>query len=394
MDQAGNPVWFRPLDSIYVQNVDFRVQSYKGKPVLTMWQGTISGCFLWIVPAGSAQPATNDRIQLTLDTSETDEVLAILALRSQGKPIPDAEWQKLFATAPYQRLKQREKAIGIQFHDPTREFSDEDFKRFVLSDELLPRAAALSSTLDRWKKADLRQDASRVLAYLPPAAFLHAKVYPVIKPKTNSFVLDLSTDPTIFLYLDTEASPENFENTVAHELHHIGLGSVGPIYDRKIAALPEPAHTAADWMGAFGEGMAMLAAAGGPDIDPHATSPPKDHARWEHDMGEFNDNLKAVDKFFLDILNQKFANPDAVGEKGGSFFGIQGPWYTVGYKMSVMVEKRFGRQALIGTMLDPRCLLVLYNRAAAEQNAAGKSPLPLWSEDILTAVHAGACGAP
>lgn len=43
MDQAGNPVWFRPLDSIYIQNTDFRVQFYNSKPVLTMWQGTISG---------------------------------------------------------------------------------------------------------------------------------------------------------------------------------------------------------------------------------------------------------------------------------------------------------------------------------------------------------------
>ena len=349
-------------------------------------------CLLGFAPAAFTQAATNDRIQLTLDTNEADQVLAILAVRGQGKPIPDAEWQRLFATAPYQRLKQREKAIGEKFHDPSVAFTDDDFKRFVLSDELLARAAALSSTLDRWKKADLRKDAEQVLAYLPADAFLHAKVYPVIKPGRNSFVWELSSDPTIFLYLDPEVSREKFENTVAHELHHIGLGSVGPIYDRKIAALPEPAHTVADWMGAFGEGMAMLAAAGGPDVDPHAASSAKEHARWEHDMGEFNDNLRAVNGFFLDILNGKFANGDAVEEKGGSFFGTQGPWYTVGYKMSVMVEKRFGRQALIDTMLDPRCLLVLYNRAAAEQNAAGKPPLPLWSEDILSAVHANTCG--
>jgi hypothetical protein len=350
-------------------------------------------CLLGIAPAASAQTATGDRIQLTLDTSEADQVLAILALRGQAKPIPDSEWQKLFATAPYQRLKQREKAIGEQFHDSTRSFTDDDFKRFVLSDDLLARAAALSSTLDRWKKADLRQDASRVLSYLPADAFLHAKVYPVIKPGRNSFVWQLSTDPTIFLYLDPEVSREKFENTVAHELHHIGLGSVGPIYDREIAALTGPAHTAANWMGAFGEGMAMLAAAGGPDVDPHAASSPKDRARWEHDMGQFNDDLRSVDQFFLDILNGKFPNNDAIEEKAGSFFGIQGPWYTVGYKMCVMVEKRYGRQALISTMLDPRCLLVLYNRAAVEQNAA-KPPLPLWSEDLLNAVHAGTCNAP
>jgi hypothetical protein len=337
--------------------------------------------------------AVDDRVQLTLDTSEADEVLAILALRGEGKPVPDSEWQKLFATAPYQRLKQREKAIGEKFHDPTVPFTDDDFKRFVLSDDLRPRAAALSSTLDRWKKADLQQDASQDLAYLPGNATLRAKVYPIIKPGINSFVWDLSSDPTIFLYLDPEVSREKFENTVTHELHHIGIGSIGPIYDRKIAALPEPAHTAADWMGGFGEGFAMLAAAGGPDVDPHAASSPKEHARWEHDMGQFNDDLRAVSQFFLDILNAKFASRDAMEVKGGSFYGLQGPWYTVGYKMSVMVEKRFGRPALIGTMLDPRCLLVLYNRAAAEQNGAGKPPLPLWSEDIFSAVHAGTCGS-
>src|SRR5579871_3377134 len=43
MDQKGLPVWFRPLKNRSIQNTDFRVQRYYGKPVLTMWQGTISG---------------------------------------------------------------------------------------------------------------------------------------------------------------------------------------------------------------------------------------------------------------------------------------------------------------------------------------------------------------
>jgi putative zinc-dependent peptidase DUF5700 len=58
--------------------------------------------------------------------------------------------------------------------------------------------------------------------------------------------------------------------------------------------------------------------------------------------------------------------------------------------MAVMVEKRFGRQALISTMLDPRQLLVLYNRAAAEQNAKSQDKLPLWSEEVLKQVQANA----
>ncbi len=58
MDQAGNPVWFRPLESIYIQNMDFKVQSYKGQPVLTMWQGTISGTQSANpnLPAGDPEP--------------------------------------------------------------------------------------------------------------------------------------------------------------------------------------------------------------------------------------------------------------------------------------------------------------------------------------------------
>ena len=58
MDQAGNPVWFRPLGSRFIQNTDFRVQSYHGKPVLTMWQGTISGTQSANpnLPAGDPEP--------------------------------------------------------------------------------------------------------------------------------------------------------------------------------------------------------------------------------------------------------------------------------------------------------------------------------------------------
>jgi len=40
----------------------------------------------------------------------------------------------------------------------------------------------------------------------------------------------------------------------------------------------------ASWIGAFGEGFAMLAAAGGPAIHPHAVSSPEERARWDKDV--------------------------------------------------------------------------------------------------------------
>jgi hypothetical protein len=340
-----------------------------------------------IVLSLAAVAADSSRVQLTFDTSEPDQILAILELRAAGKPVEAAQWQKLFATEPYQRLKVREKKIAEQFNDSHHAFTDDDFKKFVLSDALLARGPQLRATLERWRKADLRQAAERVLQYLPASAVIRAKVFPVIKPNENSFVWEVSTDPAIFLYLDPEVSSAKFSNTVAHELHHIGLASAQGDYDKRIKTLPERAGTTAEWMGAFGEGLAMLAAAGGPDVDPHAASTPEEHARWDRDMANFDSDLRAVNAFFLDILNGKLANGDAISEKGSSFFGAQGPWYTVGYKMAVMVEKRFGRHALIDTMLDPRRLLLFYNQTASEQNARGKEQLPVWSEEILQQVQ-------
>ena len=62
------------------------------------------------------------------------------------------------------------------------------------------------------------------------------------------------------------------------------------------------------------------------------------------------------------------------------FFGVQGPWYTVGYRMAATVEKRYGRAALLRCMEDPRMLLATWNRVAGADRT--------WSETLLAAVQA------
>lgn len=268
-----------------------------------------------------------------------------------------------------------------------RDFTDDDFKNFVLSPDVTKRAPELRRTLDEWKKADLLAIAGRILPYLPPDAQVHAKVYPVIKPKTNSFVFETTTDPAIFLYLDPAESQSEFANTVAHESHHIGFSDANKKYDERIKSLPENARHAADWMGAFGEGLAVLAAAGAADVHPMQDFKRDQRTRWDQDMKFVDQELIQVNQFFLDLISGGFTKPEVADHVAFTFFGYRGPWYVVGYKMGQMVEKRFGRTVLIECMSDPRQLLARYNQAAAEQNAAGKEEkLPLWSPELLKAV--------
>jgi putative zinc-dependent peptidase DUF5700 len=329
-------------------------------------------------------PAPSDsRVQLMLDASEAESVLAIAEKITRGQPAGEGDWSRLFSSEPYRRLKEREAKIAEQFHAPSNGFTDEDFRRFVLSAEIRGRAPALRQALDEWKKADFDRVAGFALRYLPATATIHAKIFPVIKPKKNSFVWEASTDPAIFLYLDPAVGIAKFENTVAHELHHIGFASVASGYEEKIARLPAGARRTAALLPSFGEGFAMLAAAGGPAVHPHAVSPPEERARWDRDMENFDKDVATLDRFFLDVLEDKISDPAAIDERASSFYGTQGPWYTVGYRMAVIVEKRFGRTALIDAMLDPRKLLRLYNDAASRQNQSGAAGLPLWSARLI-----------
>ena len=320
-------------------------------------------------------------LNVRLVSDEADAVLAILTKRKANAPVTDADWQRVFQSEGYIRLKQRETFMK-------RSFEDADFKTFVLSDALAQRAAALEETLAKWKRADITHAARLALDYLPANARITARIYPVIKPRENSFVFDTQKDPAIFLYLDPQKSREQFENTLAHELHHIGYGSSCPPkeVEDEISKLPPNVRQTLTWIGGFGEGFAMLAAAGGPDVHPHAVSNAEDRARWDKDVKNFNDDLKKVEKFLLDVLEKKLTD-EQIQQTGFSFFGIQGPWYTVGWKMAVVIEKTFGRQKLIEAMCDHRKLFSTYNQAAQQYNRSAHEPLVLWSNSIIEGIR-------
>jgi hypothetical protein len=337
-------------------------------------------CVLTSAHAHAQQNAARGAVSVHLITDEAEAVLAVLAKKRAAQTITDDDWRRVFASEGYTRLKRREHAMQ-------RSFEDDDFKKFVLSDQIAAREPSLAATLARWKLADVSRSARLALRYLPPGAHITAKIYPVIKPRENSFVFDLDTDPAIFLYLDPEVNRAKFENTLAHELHHIGYGTVCPTRQTtdEIARLPQNLQTVLKYTRAFGEGFAMLAASGGANRHPHAVSDAKERARWDADMKNFDSDLKRVEKFFLDVLASRLSE-EQIDEQASSFYGVQGPWYTVGWKMCVLIEKTFGRRALVETMCDPRKLFATYNRAAALHNRRSREKLATWSESLVVAV--------
>lgn len=336
----------------------------------------LSGHFV-AISSVRAQTRTDPRIDVRIVTDEADAVLGILAKREQSQDVTEADWQAVFTSEGYVRLKKRELAMS-------RPFNEVDFKTFVLDPELLAKRNALAGTLAQWKQLEANRPARLALAYLPANARIRAKIYPVIKPRTNSFVFDLPDDPAIFLYLDPSVGREKFENTLAHELHHIGFGTgcPAPAVAAKIERLPQDRQRVVKWIGAFGEGFAMLAAAGGPDVHPHLVSLPEDRARWDHDLANFNADLRTVERFFLDLDAGKMSE-QVENETARSFYGVQGPWYTVGWQMAVVIEKTLGRKRLLESICDQRKLLATYNGAVKTYNRKHKTQLALWSSELI-----------
>jgi hypothetical protein len=181
------------------------------------------------------------------------------------------------------------------------------------------RADALRRTLAAWTQVDPRTVARHAFAYLPSAAVIHAKVYPVIKPRTNSFVFEPRTNPAIVLYLDPAVSSAKLENILTHELHHIGVGSVCPS-QASDSTLPQPVRTTLEWMGGFAEGRAMLAAAAG-QRSTH-TKPAIAERRLGPGCGYAERDLRRLEVFFFTLLDGRLSEDEQTRE-GMSFIATE-----------------------------------------------------------------------
>ncbi|WP_147452419.1 DUF5700 domain-containing putative Zn-dependent protease [Corallococcus praedator] len=322
-----------------------------------------------------ATPAA--RLDIRWDTSEADAALAIL---EKGEAASPSDWKKLFRSKCFVRLEAREVALGKTLGTP-RTVDLEAFRRHLTNPEVRSQRATFLRSLQEWKKTDLESLSRKVQRFLPTGSPQSFTLCPMIKPQDNSFVFDLGgKEPSIFLYLDPNLTQPQFEVMVAHESHHVGLGGhKRPDLLAKVETQSQQVQDACQWMGAFGEGFAMLAAAGGPDAHPHAVSKVEDRERWDRDIANFPQHFAELDAFFVSILEGRLKG-DALRQQAARFYGPeQGPWYTVGYQMAVLVERHLGHARLLQCMEDPRLLPGAYEEATAK--AGGTRPH--WNAKLL-----------
>jgi outer membrane protein assembly factor BamB len=320
-------------------------------------------------------------VDVRVVTDEADAVLELLAKRASEQQITGADWKRLEATEGYRRLKRRQESFGAESFDSR-------FREWLLGVDLAD-LDRLRNGVNRWRDLDASAAGRAASAYLPNGTRLRATIYPVLKRTGNSFVFEVDTDPAIFMYVSGEDSESEITNTLAHELHHIGTSAGCPDAGEDRPA--GPPGEVLRWMGAFGEGLAMLAAAGGPNVHPHTGRTGEEWVVWERDVARFNEDLPRIERFFLDILAGKL---DGDTQRARFFELIntdrvpQGPFYTVGWKMGALVEQRFGRQAIIDAICDMRRLLAAYNQIALESPRDDGGSLAVWSPKLLRAIGA------
>lgn len=347
------------------------------RAILAVALAAVTGGSLW-TPAQAQEVNTTVEVRVVLD--EADAVIAILEQRSRGIEPTEEDWRRLQSSEGYVRLKRRQESFGATGFD-------ESFREYLTSEEPLHRLPELREALVKWRSIDFGATGEQAGAYLPRGTEVRATVYPVIKRTPNSFVFELGSDPAIFMYVDPERTPMHLENTLAHELHHVGSATC-PDPDG-LDSLAPGAQRVVSWLSAFGEGMAVLAAAGGPDVHPHATSPPELWSIWERDIGEFAADLMRIQGFFQEVL-AGHGTTDEQRAKLFSFINTEevpaGGFYTVGWKMAALVERVRGREVVVRAVCDPRVLLTTYNEVAASIPRSDAEPLPLWGQEFLAEI--------
>ena len=333
-----------------------------------------------------ASEGQESRVEVRIDATQARSTLDLFDARMRGEPVLEAHWSEIFESDGFRRVVERERGMEARF-GLERTFTEEAFRAWATSDEALVDVTGRSGTLDAWKSIDVTAAGERAMRYLPASVKLEATIYPIVREQTNSFVWDLPENPAIFMWVGPDVDREELEMTLVHELHHVGLAGVCVESETSFSAEVEQAR---GWLSGFAEGLAVLAAAGGPDHPTHPASQTELREAWASRQDSLETDLRRVETFLLDIAQGRLSGDEASGV-GMSFISAegvpQGAFYSLGWFMGATVERTLGRDAVIAGTCDHGRLIVDYQRAAALANRDDpQRALPVWSDALLDAL--------
>ncbi len=340
--------------------------------------------WLWIVAVSSiaiAQgPSSDAALEVKIDSTQAEATLGLLAARARGESVPASSWDRVFESEGYKRVLARELALDERL-GIDRGYSNESFLEWALSDAALEGLVERQRTLAAWADIDLDEAARRARAYLPEGTRLKATAYPIVRKQTNSFVWDLHHDPAIFLSVGADVGVGELMLTLAHELHHVGFAGGCPEQSDEEAG--EGVTAARRWLSGFGEGLAVLAAAGGPEGEIHAPGQGDLGAAWRERIENLESDMRALEAFLIDVADGRTVGEEAQ-KRGMAFVSAedvpQGAFYSIGWFMAVAVERHLGREAVVAAVCDHGRLLTDYQRVA---RGRADSALPSWSDRLL-----------
>jgi hypothetical protein len=334
----------------------------------------------------ATEPPPAARPDLALNLDQARATLDLLAQRATGHTVPDTAWTAIFATEGHRRVMERERGMDAHF-GLDRGINEASFRAWAESDLALDSLAERRMALDAWVRVDLDAAAALALAYLPAEARLRGTIYPLVREQRNSFIWDTDTDhPAIFMAVQPGLGPAALQHILAHEFHHIG--AVSACAGRQRLDGPAEAREVLRWLGGFGEGLAVLAAAGGVGRPTHPHDPPDVREAWAVRLDSLATDMAALDAFFRAILAGEVTGEEA-GRRGFEFINRpgapQGAFYSVGWHMAVTVERAFGRAAVIEAVCEPARLLLRYEEAV---DSGAWSSLPSWSPALMQQLRA------
>ncbi len=303
----------------------------------------------------------------------------ILEKQNKNKSIVKNDWKNLYSSKGYKWLVKRENDMG-------NEFSKNEFKSFLLDENQINKYENYMKSWELLKNIELDQLLAKTKKYLPEKAKIDTKIIPVIKPKNNSFVHEIKNKLVLFIYLEPGISSAKLENKLIHELHHIGFDDI--YTPEKYNYLSQRSQKIIEWTNAFGEGFAMLAAAGGPNNHPNKFEE-KSKQKWDSNIKRFNKDFELIEEFFDRILKDDFSSEKELYERGYELMvnnGGQGSWYTVGWKIAVVIEKILGKEVLLDCMLELTKLYPRYNEAVKNYNEKFNENLKSWSDKIINSL--------